>query len=144
MLSVRSVHYWLWFILFGVVSSLVLLRTVGQLDSETVWLLGTGLLGLLFGLGGLGSRLARPYDLIIGLLFMGVGLLGLLHNLGYNLVPADASAANAVDQTAIIGLSLALPYALIHTLLGVTSLSHGLRTRSHSPSVVVEPVSSAA
>ena len=144
MLSVRSVHYWLWFILFGVVSSLVLLRTVGQLDSETVWLLGTGLLGLLFGLGGLGSRLARPYDLIIGLLFMGVGLLGLLHNLGYNLVPADASAANAVDQTAIIGLSLALPYALIHTLLGVTSLSHGLRTRSQSPSVVVEPVSSAA
>ncbi len=144
MLSVRSVHYWLWFILFGVVSSLVLLRTVGQLDSETVWLLGTGLLGLLFGLGGLGSRLARPYDLIIGLLFMGVGLLGLLHNLGYNLVPADASAANAVDQTAIIGLSLALPYALNHTLLGVTSLSHGLRTRSHSPSVVVEPVSSAA
>ena len=144
MLSVRSVHYWLWFILFGVVSSLVLLRTVGQLDSETVWLLGTGLLGLLFGLGGLGSRLARPYDLIIGLLFMGVGLLGLLHNLGYNLVPADGSAANAVDQTAIIGLSLALPYALIHTLLGVTSLSHGLRTRSHSPSVVVEPVSSAA
>ncbi|HKT38652.1 MAG TPA: hypothetical protein VJR48_09790 [Ktedonobacterales bacterium] len=144
MLSGRSVHYWLWFILFGVVSSLVLLRTVGQLDSETVWLLGTGLLGLLFGLGGLGSRLARPYDLIIGLLFMGVGLLGLLHNLGYNLVPADASAANAVDQTAIIGLSLALPYALIHTLLGVTSLSHGLRTRSHSPSVVVEPVSSAA
>ena len=144
MLSVRSVHYWLWFILFGVVSSLVLLRTVGQLDSETVWLLGTGLLGLLFGLGGLGSRLARPYDLIIGLLFMGVGLLGLLHNLGYNLVPADASAANAVDQTAIIGLSLALPYALIHTMLGLTSLSHGLRTRSHSPSVVVEPVSSAA
>lgn len=144
MLSVRSVHYWLWFILFGVVSSLVLLRTVGYLDSEAIWLLVTGLLGLLFGLGGLGPRLARPYDLIIGLLFTGVGLLGLLHNLGYYLVPADASAANAVDQTAIIGLSLALPYALIHTMLGLTSLSHGLRTRTHSPSVVVEPVSSAA
>ena len=144
MLSGRSVHYWLWFILFGVVSSMVLWRTVGQLDSETIWLLVTGLLGLLFGLGGLGLRFARPYDVVIGLLFTGVGLLGLLHNLGYNLVPADASAANAVDQTAIIGLSLALPYALIHTLLGVTSLSHGLRTRSHSPSVVVEPVSSAA
>ena len=135
MLSVRSVHYWLWFILFGVVSSLVLLRTVGRLDSETVWLLATGLLGL---------RLARPFDLIIGLLFTGVGLLGLLHNLGYNLVPADGSAANAVDQTAIIGLSLALPYALIHTMLGLTSLSHGLRTRASRPAVVVEPVSSAA
>jgi len=144
MLSVRSVHYWLWFILFGVVSSLVLLRTVGRLDSETVWLLATGLLGLLLGLGGLGLRLARPFDLIIGLLFTGVGLLGLLHNLGYNLVPADGSAANAVDQTAIIGLSLALPYALIHTMLGLTSLSHGLRARASRPSVVVESVGTAA
>jgi hypothetical protein len=144
MLSVRSVHYWLWFVLFGVVSSVVIWRAVKQLDSEAVWLLVTGLLGLLLGIGGLRLRLARPYDLIIGLLFMGVGLLGVLHNLGYILVPADASAASAIDQTAIIGLSLALPYALIHTLLGVTSLSHGLRARTHSPVVVVEAAGSTA
>ena len=144
MLSVRSVHYWLWFILFGVVSSLVLLRTVGHLDSEAIWLLMTGLLGLLFGLGGLGLRLARPYDLIIGLLFTGVGLLGLLHNLGYVLVPTSSDTASTVGQSAIIGLSLALPYALIHTLLGLTSLNHGLRARAHSPTVMVEASSHAA
>ena len=144
MLSVRSVHYWLWFILVGVVSSLVLLRTVGHLDSEAIWLLMTGLLGLLFGLGGLGLRLARPYDLIIGLLFTGVGLLGLLHNLGYVLVPTSSDTASTVGQSAIIGLSLALPYALIHTLLGLTSLNHGLRARAHSPTVMVEASSHAA
>ena len=64
-------------------------RTTGTLDTETVWLLVTGFLGVLLGLGGLGLRLARPYDLIIGLLFTAVGLLGLLHNLGYNLVPCQ-------------------------------------------------------
>src|SRR5512146_649628 len=120
MLSARSTHYWLWFILFGVVSSLVVWRVRGSLDTESVWLLVTGFLGILMGVGGLGLRLSRPYDLIIGLLFTGVGILGLLHNLGYNLVPTDARTANTIDQTAIIGLSLALPYALIHTLLGLT------------------------
>jgi hypothetical protein len=144
MLSARSTHYWLWFILFGVVSALVVWRTTGKLDTETVWLLVTGLLGVLLGIGGLGLRLARPYDLIIGLLFTAVGLLGLLHNLGYNLVPANASAANTIDQTVIIGLSLALPYALIHTLLGLTSLNQGMRARAHSPTVMVETASTAA
>ncbi len=144
MLSARSTHYWLWFILFGVVSSLVVWRTRGSLGTEEVWLLVTGFLGVLMGVGGLGLRLARPFDLIIGLLFTAVGLLGLLHNLGYNLVPANASAANTFDQTAIIGLSLALPYALIHTLLGLTSLNHGLRARAVSPTVMVEATSHAA
>lgn len=144
MLSARSTHYWLWFILFGVVSSLVTWRIRGTLDTETVWLLVTGFLGVLLGVGGLGLRLSRPYDLIIGLVFTAVGLLGLLHNLGYNLVPADARTVNTVDQSAIIGLSLALPYALIHTLLGLTSLSHGLRARSSRPTVMVDASSNAA
>jgi hypothetical protein len=144
MLAARSSHYWLWFILFGVVSSLVVWRTRGALDTEAIWLLVTGFLGVLMGVGGLGLRLARPFDLIIGLLFTAVGLLGLLHNLGYNLVAADAGTANTIDQTAIIGLSLALPYALIHTLLGLTSLNQGLRARMHSPTVMVETANSAA
>jgi len=61
---------------------------------------------------------------------MSLGILGLLHQIGYIVVPANASSvdtANTINQTAILGLSLTLPYALIHTLLGVTSLSHGLR-----------------
>lgn len=144
MLSARSTHYWLWFILFGVISALVVWRTRGTLDTETVWLLVTGFLGVLLGVGGLGLRLARPFDLISGLLFTAVGLLGLLHNLGYNLVPANANAANTIDQSAIIGLSLALPYALIHTLLGLTSLNHGLRARASHPTVMVDASSNAA
>lgn len=144
MLSARSTHYWLWFILFGVVSSLVTWRIRGTLNTETVWLLVTGFLGVLLGVGGLGLRLSRPYDLIIGLVFTAVGLLGLLHNLGYNLVPADSRTVNTVDQSAIIGLSLALPYALIHTLLGLTSLSHGLRARASRPTVMVDASSNAA
>jgi hypothetical protein len=144
MLSARSTHYWLWFILFGVVSSLVVWRVHGWLDSESVWLLVTGLLGVLLGVGGLGVRLSRPYDLIIGLLFTAIGLLGLLHNLGYNLVPTSSETATTIGQSAILGLSLSLPYALIHTLLGLTSLNHGLRARAHSPTVMVEASSHAA
>jgi hypothetical protein len=144
MLSARSTHYWLWFILFGVVSSLVVWRIHGSLDTESVWLLVTGLLGVLLGVGGLGARLSRPYDLIIGLLFTAVGLLGLLHNLGYNLVPTSSDTATTVAQSAIIGLSLSLPYALIHTLLGLTSLNHGLRARAHSPTVMVDASTNAA
>ena len=144
MLSARSTHYWLWFILFGVVSSLVVWRIHGSLDTESVWLLVTGLLGVLLGVGGLGARLSRPYDLIIGLLFTAIGLLGLLHNLGYNLVPTSSDTATTIGQSAILGLSLTLPYALIHTLLGLTSLNHGLRARAHSPTVMVEASSHAA
>ncbi|HEX6541911.1 MAG TPA: hypothetical protein VF040_09170 [Ktedonobacterales bacterium] len=144
MLSARSTHYWLWFALFGVVSILVVWRAHGTFDTEAVWLLVTGFLGILLGVGGLGMRLARPYDLMIGLLFTLVGLLGLLHNLGYNLVPADTSTPNTIDQSAIIGLSLTLPYALIHTLLGLTSLNHGLRARAHGPTVMVGTSSHAA
>ena len=144
MLSARSTHYWLWFILFGVVSSLVVWRIHGSLDSESVWLLVTGLLGVLLGVGGLGARLSRPYDLIIGLLFTASGLLGLLHNLGYNLVPTTSETATTIGQSAILGLSLALPYALIHTLLGLTSLNHGLRAKAHTPTVMVDASSNAA
>lgn len=144
MLSARSAHYWLWFILFGVISALVVWRVRGTLDTETIWLLITGLLGVLFGVGGLALRLSRPYDLIIGLLFTAVGLLGLLHNLGYNLVPADSNTANTIDQSAILGLSLSLPYALIHTLLGLTSLNHGLRAHDSRPTVMVDASTTAA
>lgn len=67
MLSQRSTHYWLWFLLFGVVSSIVAVTRQHSLDSESVWLLVTGMLGIL--LGGLGGRLARPYDLVVGVVF---------------------------------------------------------------------------
>ena len=128
MLSQRNTHYWLWFLLFGVVSALVSVSQGTGISTETVWLLVAGFLGLLTG--SFMHSLVRPYDLVIGLLFTAVGLLGILHNFGLNLVGQPSSIApNAIDETAILGLSLSLPYALIHTVLGLTSLSHGLRAK---------------
>lgn len=139
MLSARSTFYWLWLILFGVVAGLAIWRTRETLSAEPVWMLVTGFLGV-----RLGERISRPYDLVIGLLLMAVGFLGLLHNLGYSVVPANASTANLIDQSAILGLSLELPYALIHTLLGLNALNHGLRARSQDASVTVETSSNSA
>jgi hypothetical protein len=128
MLSQRNTHYWLWFLLFGVVSSLVTISKGEGITVETMWLLITGFLGLL--LGAFLPALARPYDLVIGLLFTGVGMLGILHNFGLNLAATTTGIApNAISQTAILGLSVSLPYALIHTVLGLTSLSHGVRMK---------------
>ena len=81
MLSHRSAHYWLWFLLFGVVSALVAWSSSQQLNAEAVWLTITGLLGVLLGSRRLRGPLGRPYDLVIGLLFTGVGLLGILAGL---------------------------------------------------------------
>lgn len=130
MIWARGTHYWIWFALFGGLSCAVILRTRGVPDPESLWLLITGALGVVLGTGKLALRYARPYDTIIGLLFTSLGILGLLHNMGYIVVPENASSvdtANTVNQTAILGLSLVLPYALIHTLLGLASLSHGLK-----------------
>jgi hypothetical protein len=127
MLSQRNTHYWLWFLLFGVVSALVNWSQGNGITTETLWLLITGFLGLVLGL--FVPALARPFDLVIGGLFTLVGLLGILHAFGVNLIPSGNVPPNAIDTTAILGLSLSLPYALIHTLLGLTSLSNGLRTQ---------------
>ena len=135
MLSQRNTHYWLWFLLFGVVSALVSVSQGTGITTETLWLLITGFLGL--ALGMILPALARPFDLVIGLLFTAVGLLGILHAFGLNLVATSGVAPNAIDETAILGLSLSLPYALIHTLLGLTSLSHGLRARVATSRVAV-------
>ncbi|HEY7094516.1 MAG TPA: hypothetical protein VH393_15140 [Ktedonobacterales bacterium] len=135
MLSQRNTHYWLWFLLFGVVSALVSVSQGKGITTETLWLLITGFLGLVLGM--ILPTLARPFDLVIGLLFTIVGLLGILHAFGLNLVATSGVAPNAIDETAILGLSLSLPYALIHTLLGLTSLSHGLRARVATSRVAV-------
>ena len=135
MLSERNTHYWLWFLLFGVVSALVSASQGQGITTETLWLLITGFIGLILGM--FVHALARPFDLVIGLLFTAVGLLGVLHAFGLNLVATNGVAPNAIDQTAILGLSLSLPYALIHTLLGLTSLSHGLRARAATSRVAV-------
>ena len=90
MLSQRNTHYWLWFLLFGVISALVTISKGEGVTTETMWLLIAGFLGLL--LGAFLPSLARPYDLVIGLLFTAVGLLGILHNFGLNLVASPTAS----------------------------------------------------
>ena len=88
MLSQRNTHYWLWFLLFGVVSALVTAsQGEGHHHRDDVaahrWLRRAGA-------GHVPAALARPFDLVIGLLFTAVGLLGILHNFGLNLVASRA------------------------------------------------------
>jgi hypothetical protein len=142
MLSHRSAHYWLWFLLFGVVSVVVGVVNGQAIPAESLWLLGTGLLGVAFGAGSFSGRFSRVYDLVIGLLFSVAGMIGVLHNLGVTFLAADAALpGGAADNATLVGLSLSLPYALIHSVLGLTSLNLGMRASSDAP-VMVAPVAS--
>src|SRR5262249_15972895 len=98
MLSYRSTHYWLWFLLFGLGSACGAWAQHKPLAPESLWLLAAGFGGVLAGSRLFGGGLARPYDLLMGLLFGGVGLLGILHNMGVNLVVQNAALPQgAVD-----------------------------------------------
>lgn len=137
MLAARSAHYWLWFLLLGVVSTMVDAsagHSLGAISSESLWLLFTGLLGVILGAF---ASLSRPYDLVLGFLFTAVGMIGVLHNFGVSLVAHSATATQAIEGGAFMGLSLSLPYALMHTLIGLTSLNQGIKVRRAASSVVV-------
>ncbi len=137
MISSRSTHYWLWFLLFGVVSVVVAEYNNQSLTSETIILLVTGFVGLLTGFG-LFARFGRPYDLLVGLFFTVIGVLGIMDGLGFHVIASSGTAASAaLAGQSILGLFLGLPFALIHTLLGLTSLNHGLKAASTAARVSV-------
>ena len=115
MLSLRSTHYWLWFLLFGIIAGFA-----KGFNPETVVVSLTGLGGLLVGMPAF-ARFARMYDLIIGLLFSALGVLGIVTSLG---IAHNLGISASSD---ILGLQLKTPYSLIHTLLGLTSLNHGFK-----------------
>ncbi|MEO7001139.1 MAG: hypothetical protein ABI068_05025 [Ktedonobacterales bacterium] len=126
----RNTHYWLWFIFFGIVAGVIyFLNHHDTIDSESTWLLVAGALGLLFGARWLNEgKLSRTYDLIVGIIFTAVGLVGILLAFHIPLIPPVSGAlASYVNTTTIFGLSLGLLPALIHTVLGLTSLNHGIR-----------------
>jgi uncharacterized membrane protein HdeD (DUF308 family) len=136
MISSRSTHYWLWFLLFGVIAAIVAAYNNQSVTSETGIFLLTGFLGLLTGFGAF-SRFARAYDLLIGLFFTVVGVLGIMNGLGFHLVASGGTAASTtLTGDSILGLYLGLPYALIHTVLGLTSLNHGLKAPTSAPVAV--------
>lgn len=126
MISQRSTHYWLWTLLFGVIYGLAT-----SFNSEAAVVTATGALGLITGVGALAARFARIYDLIAGVIFTTLGLLGILTSFPIgNQIGISASGM-------ILGLSLGIPFSLIHMVLGLTSLNQGFKPAPVTPAVTV-------
>jgi len=124
----RSAHYWNWFIFFGLIAGLIYLvqHNYKSIDPESTWLLVTGVLGVIISAKWLNNgQFARPYDLIVGLIFTIVGVIGILLAFNHNVISGIHSAFISTSQ--ILGLSLTTLPALVHTVLGLTSLNHGIR-----------------
>lgn len=125
MLSHRYTHYWLWFLLFGLVGGLLYYNKHKGLDAESTWLLASGLLGILFGTNWInGGKWARTYDIIIGVIIGGVGIVGIL--VGFGILHITGTKG-IINSNSILGLSLLSFAPLIHTVLGFTSLNHGIK-----------------
>lgn len=134
MVEHRSAHYFLWFLFFGLIAGIAsyINTTPHQVSSESIWLFVSGLLGILVAQKWLADgRFAKPYDFIIGVIFTLVGLIGVLAAFKINLLGAVSSLPTVVynkDAGTLIGLSLSLLPALIHMVLGLQSLNHGMRS----------------
>lgn len=116
----RDTHYFLWFIFFGLLAGLIHYVHTPDFDPESAWLAVSGLLGVALGTKWLANgRLERGYDLIIGLIFTLAGGLGIA-------VGFLGNIAGLTSQSALLGLSLGVLPALVHAVLGLTSLSHGV------------------
>jgi uncharacterized membrane protein len=131
-MSHRNAHYWLWFLVFGIVSGILSYKSSNPhaLSSESIWLLVTGLIGIIVGANWLNSgSLAKPYDLVIGIIFAAVGIFGILINFGSFNLSIHSVPSNLVSNNSLLGLSLSVFPSLIHTVLGLTSINHGLKTK---------------
>lgn len=122
-MSHRNSHYWLWFLLFGVIPFIG--AAIHSFPANTTtytayWLLGTGLLGLLLSNKNLNEgKLARPFDVIVGLIFAIAGIVGVL---GYFSIDVS-SVSNVINS---IGLNMGGLYPLVYAFLGLKSLHHAL------------------
>jgi hypothetical protein len=128
----RDTHYFLWFIFFGLIAGAIYyVNHHNTVDSESIWLLVSGLLGLLFGADWLaGGKFARWYDLIIGIIFSVAGLIGIGAGFHINLLSgAPASASAFIGPATFLGLSLTVLPSLVHAVLGLTSLNHAIRNK---------------
>jgi hypothetical protein len=124
----RATHYWLWFVLFGVASSLANYIQLHHIGTENVWMLGASGAGLLFESKQFQGRWSKPTDSFVGFLFLTAGLIGILHNFGIDLVNNNLSLpTTTVESSKFIGMSLALTPSLVHTIFGFFSLQFPLK-----------------
>jgi len=135
-MSSRSNHYFLWFIVFGLIAGLVSFLGSGLqgIDTEAYWLLGGGVLGMLLSSKRLNEgKISRYYDLILGVILLLAGLVGV----GAHISQVSSSITGAlgsvitnpgpsIENAHLLGLSLAIFPAIVHLLLGFTSFRHGL------------------
>ena len=134
----RNTYYWLWFLLFGVISSLVTFLHTNHLGSEDRWLLVIGFVALLVGAKSVTPIWVKPFDLAVGILFFAVGILGILHTFGVNLTNTSTIIPTiALTPVKFLGFSLALEPAVLHTALGFLSLRFALKSPSSSSSLEV-------
>jgi hypothetical protein len=130
MFSHRNAHYWLWFLVFGVIAGLLNYKAHGTLGSEAIWLLVSGLIGIIVGGRWLNEgKLAKPYDLIVGIIFAAVGIIGILLNFGLFNLSKVGLPSGVLSNDSLIGLSLAVFPSLIHTVLGLNSINHGFKAK---------------
>lgn len=124
----RSTHYWLWFLLFGIIGGLLYYSThKNTIDGESIWLLVTGILGIILGMKWLNDgKLAKPYDIIVGIIFAVVGIIGILTGFGLHLLNQVHVSGNLVSSSEILGLALTGLSPLINTFLGLVSIHHGI------------------
>ena len=130
MVKERSAHYFLWFIFFGLIAGVASYVNTQQFSSESIWLLVSGLLGILVTQKWLNEgKFARTYDFIIGVIFTLVGLVGVLDAFKIHLLSGVSAPAGLVTSSTILGLSITpLLIALVHMVLGLQSLNHGMHS----------------
>jgi hypothetical protein len=131
----RSGHYFVWFILFGLIAGLVsFLGSAHTLSSEAIWLLATGVIGWLLGSKRLNTgSVARYFDYLVGIIFMVAGLLGIVDSFNSSLLaPIANNASFLMSNDTFLGLSLALFPAVVHLFLGYMSFRHGMENSAKS------------
>ncbi|HEU4783695.1 MAG TPA: hypothetical protein VFS83_10175 [Ktedonobacterales bacterium] len=126
----RSAHYFLWFIFFGLIAGVASYVNTQQISSESIWLFVSGLLGILVTQKWLNDgKFAQIYDFIIGVIFTLVGLVGVLDAFKVHLLSGVSAPAGLLTSTSILGLATTpLLIALVHMVLGLQSLNHGMRS----------------
>lgn len=127
--SHRNAHYFLSFLIFGLIAGAASLITQGKIDAEAVWLLALGGIGAIVGSPKINDgKFARPFDFLAGGLLTLAGVLGTLQGFNIHFLPdLHLGAFDALSTTALLGIPLNFPFpALINLFLGVQSLRHGM------------------